>query len=107
MTLSSTVVGEMKRNLTGITIPARYVPSTGEDAGWPNRREDYPMPTTTRKRAPWQRLNQDTGGTVYIEMREGESFGLPFDDVVRACRSQEKLQEFVQQLSDLTEYLDK
>lgn len=40
-----------------------------------------------------------------MSTRKGDSFGLPIDDVGRACGHQEKLQEFLQQFGDLTERL--
>ncbi len=62
---------------------------------------------TTLKRSTWQYLREPEGGRVLITPKEGEAFGLSIDDVVRACRSQEKIGMFTQQLGDLLERVGK
>ncbi len=57
----------------------------------------------TEKRASWQYLREAHGGRVLITPKKGEAFGLSIDDVVRACRSQEKIGLFTQQLGELLE----
>jgi hypothetical protein len=61
----------------------------------------------TEKRPTWQYLREEDGGRVLITPKEGEAFGLSIDDVVRACRSQEQIGAFTQQLGELLERVAK
>jgi hypothetical protein len=61
----------------------------------------------TQKRPAWQYLNQVAGGRVLISPKEGEPFGLSIDDVVAACRSQENIASFTEQVCDLLDRVAK
>ena len=61
----------------------------------------------TQKRPAWQYLNQVAGGRVLITPKEGEPFGLSIDDVVAACRSQENIALFTEQVRDLLDRVSK
>jgi hypothetical protein len=65
------------------------------------------MMTTTKTKTVWHHLRQSDGGHFVIHPLEGETFGLPVNDVVRACRSYGKVEEFSQQVRDLMECLGK
>ena len=60
---------------------------------------------STKTKSVWQHLRQEDGGPVMIHTKDGDRFTLPIDDVVNACRSTEKLNQFCQQVSRLLERL--
>ena len=60
-------------------------------------REGEPVATITQAGTAWQRLRED-GGDVVIEPLDEDRFTLPIDDVIRACRYQEKAGAFQKQI---------
>jgi hypothetical protein len=66
------------------------------------------MENTIQKtqKGAWQFVKQDVGGSVLITLNDGDTFGIPVDELVRACRSHEKLTEFARQVGELLKLLD-
>jgi hypothetical protein len=49
----------------------------------------------------WHHLRQEDGGSVMIHTKDGDRFGLPLDDVVKACQSAQQMKAFCQQVGML------
>jgi hypothetical protein len=55
----------------------------------------------------WQHLRQADGGSVVLHTKDGDDFCMPIDEVVKACRSQEEIDQFCQQVGALLERLSR
>jgi hypothetical protein len=60
---------------------------------------------SSEPRSMWQHLRQEDGGKVMIHTKDGDCFGLPFDDLVNACQSSTQFTAFCRQVGTLLDRL--
>ena len=74
--------------------------SSDSGKGMSRTREGGSWAAPTGEGSAWQRLRED-GGNVVIESSDEDRFVVPIDAVVRACRNQERVGAFVEQIRSL------
>lgn len=62
---------------------------------------------STEGKPVWQHLRHEGGGTVVIHAKDCDGFTLPIDEVVHACQSPERIDEFCRQVATLLDRLAK
>jgi hypothetical protein len=59
----------------------------------------------TESKSVWQHLRQEDGGYAVIHTKDGDRFTLPINDVINACKSREKINEFCKEVATLLDRL--